>query len=139
MSIYVILSSDKSKDYFPNNKPYQFKSRLNAPLLLEGMWKVALVEADISCSMSKEESICLFSNICSESIIEGEKHPLLRKLSCTQPGDWTSILENPHYMLVNGKELYDISIYITDRHGQYASFLDQPSTITLHFKSFPFF
>jgi len=32
--IYVVLSSDKSSSYFPNNTPYRFKSHVNAPLLV---------------------------------------------------------------------------------------------------------
>lgn len=126
-------------EYFPNNKPFHFKSRFNSPLNLEGKWKVALIEADIRSSHSKEESIYLYSSICNDSIVEGEKQPLLRRLSSVLPGDWNSIFDSPHYILINSQELYDIDIYITDRDGNLASFLNQPSTITLHFKSFPFF
>ena len=139
MSIYVILSSDRSSSYFPNNTPYRFISHLNAPILLEGTWKVALIEADITSTLSKEEAIYLHSSICQDSIVEGEKKPLLRRLMSNSPGDWTSIIDSPHYIPVNTKELYDIDIYITNREDAKASFLNQPSTLTLHFKSFPFF
>lgn len=43
MSIYLTMSSDKSMEYFSQNEPYKFKTHLNAPLLLEGVWRVALV------------------------------------------------------------------------------------------------
>ena len=139
MSIYVVLSSDKSSRYFPNNNPFSFKSHLNAPIVLEGTWKVALVEVDITSKLSKEDPIYVYSSICQESIVEGEKKPLLRRLMSNGPGDWTTLIDSPHYLPVNTNELYDIEIYITDRHNDTASFLDQPSTLTLHFKSFPFF
>ena len=139
MSIYVVLSSDKSSKFFPNNEPYRFKSHLNAPIVLEGTWKVGLVEADITSTISKDDSIYLHSSICQESIVEGEKKPLLRRLMSNSPGDWTTIVESPFYIPVNVKELYNIDIYITDRYDITASFLNQPSTLTLHFKSFPFF
>jgi len=139
MSIYVILRSDRSSTYFPENKPFRLKSHLNAPILLEGMWKVALIEADITISLSKDDAIYWHSSICQESIVEGEKKPLLRRLILNGPGDWTTLVDLPHYIPVNTKELYDIDIYITDRDGKQASFLNQPSTLTLHFNSFPFF
>ena len=139
MSIYVILSSDKSSNYFPENKPHRFKSHLNAPLVLEGTWKVALLEAEITSTLSKEDAIYLHSSICQDSIVEGEKKPLLRRLISNRPGDWTTTIDSPHYIPVNTKELYDIDIYITDRQDSKASFLNQPSTLTLHFKSLPFF
>ena len=139
MSIYVVLSSDKSYQYFPTNTPYRFKSHLNAPLVLDGRWKVAIIEADIACTLSKEDAIYLHSSICQNSIVEGKKKPLLRRLVPNKPGDWLMISELPHYIPVNTNELYGIDIYITDKQDNYASFLDRPSTLTLHFKSFPFF
>lgn len=137
--MYVVLSSDKSSEFYPNNKPYQFKSHLNAPIVLEGTWIVALIEADISSSFSNEEALYLHSSICKETIVEGEKKPLMRRLLANSPGDWRTILESPYYIPVNVKELCIIDIYITDRDDEKASFLNQPSTLTLHFKSFPFF
>jgi len=120
ISIYVVLSSDKSSSYFPNNAPYRFKSHLNAPLLLEGTWKVALIEAEITSSLSKEETVYLHSSICQDSIVEGEKKPLLRRLISISPGDWTSTIDSPHYIPVNTNESYDIDITITDRHDSKA-------------------
>ena len=67
MSIYVTMSSDRALHYFPQNKSYNFKTHLNAPLLLEGVWKVALVDVDIVSSTSKTEAIYLYSSICGES------------------------------------------------------------------------
>jgi hypothetical protein len=71
----LVLRSDKSSQYFPANTPYRFNSHLNAPLVLEGTWKVALIKADISSTLSKEDAIYLHSSICQNSIVEGEKKP----------------------------------------------------------------
>lgn len=139
MSIYVTMSSDKALEYFPNNKAYKFTSHLNSPLFLDGLWKVALVEADISCSLSKEESIYLYSNLCGESIIDGEQKPLLRRLTAINHGNWSSIFEAPYYVPVRIHEIYDMDVYITTSQDELASFLNNTSTVTLHFKSFPFF
>ena len=138
MSLYVILSSDKSLNYFPQNTPYKFRSQLSTPLNLNGMWKVALMEANISSSISSMEALYVHSNICDDSIVNGYKKPLLRRLMMTDPGNWSTLLEAPHYMSVKVTEIYDIDIYITNDQDHLSSFLDQPSTVTLHFKAFPF-
>jgi len=139
MSIYLTMSSDKSMEYFGQNKPYKFKTHLNAPLLLEGVWRVALVEADIICTTSRTDAIYLYSDICGESIVEGENRPLLRRLPASSVGNWLTIVDTPFYVPKKNNNIYDIDIYITTDQNSFASFLDQPSTITLHFKSFPFF
>ena len=139
MSLYVILSSDNSKDYFPNNSPASFRSHLNIPLILNGMWRVAIVEANISTTISKTEALLVHSNICDDSIVNGYSKPLLRRLMSVDPGNWSIILDSPHYVPIKVSEIYNIDIFITDDQGDNVSFLDQSSTITLHFKAFPFF
>lgn len=132
------MSSDKALKYFPSNTAYRFSTHLNIPLVLHGEWKVALVEADITSSIPKSEAIYLYSNTCGESIVDGEQKPLLRRLTASGPGIWSSLFEVPHYVPVKITELFDIDIYITDNKNDLASFINQTSTITLHFKAFPF-
>ena len=139
MSSCVTMSSDRALHYFSQNNPYNFKAHLNAPLLLEGVWKVALVDVDIVSSTSKTEAIYLYSSICGEYIVEGEKKPLLRRLPATIRGNWSTNIEVPLYVPVTNNNIYEIDINITTNQDDLASFIDQPSTVTLHFKSFPFF
>jgi hypothetical protein len=139
MSIYVTMSSDRALHYFPQNKSYNFKTHLNASHLLGGVWKVALVDVDIVSSTSKTEAIYLYSSICGEYIVEGEKKPLLRRLPATIRGNWSTNIEAPLYVPVTNNNIYAIGINITTNQDDLASFIDQPSTVTLHFKSFPFF
>ena len=139
MSIYVTMSSDRALHCFPQNKSYNFKTHLNAPLLLEGVLKVALVDVDIVSSTSKTEAIQLYSGICGESIVEGEKKPLLRRLPATTRGNWSTNIEAPFYVPLKNNNIYEIDINITTNQDDLASFRDQPSTVTLHFKSFPYF
>ena len=139
MSMYIILSSNKSMNFFPNNLPYSFKSHMMGPLILEGLWNVAVVDTEISSSISKSESIYLYSSICGESIIDGEQRPLLRRLKSNTPGQWSTVVQSPFYMPVKLREIYDIDINITDELDKPASFIDRPSTVTLHFKAFPFY
>jgi hypothetical protein len=72
MGVYITISSDKSLEYSPNNKSYKFKTHLRAPLLLEGTWRIALEEANIACTTSKNDAIYLYSDICGESIVESD-------------------------------------------------------------------
>lgn len=117
MSVYVILSSDKSLNYFPNNKLFKFKSHLNSPLILNGKWKVALLESDIASSSSISKAVYLYSNVCGESTVEGEQKPLFQRLMASSPGNWSSIFETPHQVPVKIKEISSIEIFITnDQH-----------------------
>ena len=43
-SFYVTLSSARSKDVFPNNKPNSFKNQLPRELMLDGDWEVGMTE-----------------------------------------------------------------------------------------------
>lgn len=102
MSIFAIFSSDSSLQYFPQNKVYRLKCHLNTPLNLEGGWKVVLVEANISCSkaLKVQRPLCVFSSICEESIVDGDKKPLLRKLQDSSPNNWNAIFKVGHYVPV---------------------------------------
>ena len=91
------MSSDKSLEYFPQNKSYKFKTHLSAALVLEGTWRVALVEADIVCTTSRTDAIYLYSDICGEYIVEGERRHLLRRLPSTSVGNWMTVAETPFY------------------------------------------
>ena len=129
MSIYVTMSSDQCLDYFNLNTPSKFKSHLRNPLILNGLWKVALVEADTTTNYSREASLYLHFSVCEESIVYGLEKLLLRRLT---------IFDSPHYHPVKTNIAYDIEIYMTTEKDQLASFLNNTSTVTLHFKSFPF-
>ena len=100
---------------------------------------MALVEADITTNYSREDSSYLQSCLCEESIVDGLENPLLRRLTSTSMGNWTTIFDSPHYHPVKTNIVYDLDIYITTGKEQLASFLRNTSTVTLHFKSFPFF
>ena len=138
MSLYVILSSNSSTDYYPNNTSYKFRSHLKTPLILTGKWKVALIDAYISSSHTTTDLLYISSNICEESIVEGEKQPFLRRLASNKPGQWNTVIQSPLYMSVKNREINDIELNIYTSTGTLASFLDKPSSITLHFKAFPF-
>ena len=67
------------------------------------------------------------------------RNPLLRRLINDHVGYWAEIYELPNYVPVKRSEITDIEFYIKDEAGNYASLLTNPVSITLHFRSFPFY
>lgn len=61
----------------------------------------------------------------------------LQKVNKNEDSLW--FIDSPHYHHVKTNIVYDIEIYITTEKDQLGSFLNNTSTVTLHFKSFPFF
>jgi hypothetical protein len=83
---------------FSTNKSYKLKTHLSSPLLFDGTWSVALVEADIVCTTSRTDAIYLYSDICGESIVKGERRPLLRRIPSSYVGNWRTVVEMPVYV-----------------------------------------
>ena len=74
----IYIRSNESNHLFPDNKPWHFKIHLKSPLVLKENWSVSLLEFQATASKSRNlystnQTLFVFSNICSESIIDGEK------------------------------------------------------------------
>jgi hypothetical protein len=76
----------------------KFNTHLSAPPSFEGTWRVALVEADIVCTTSRTDAIYLYSDISGESIVKGERRPLLRRIPSSYVGNWRTVVEMPVYV-----------------------------------------
>jgi hypothetical protein len=77
---------------------------------LNGFWKVALVEADITTTVSREDTLYLHFNVCEESIVDGLEKTLLRRLTSTSMSNWITIFDSPHYLTVKANIVYDIEV-----------------------------
>ena len=135
----VYIRSNESNHLFPENKPWHFKIHLKSPLVLKENGSVSLLEFQATASKSRNlystnQTLFVFSNICSESIIDGEKKPLLRRVSMIKMRKWESIFNSPIYLSTNVNELFEFEIYIKDLQGHDASFLQDPVQLTLHIK-----
>lgn len=141
MDHFVYIRSDECDDYFKDNKPYQFKIHLKAPLVLKGFWTVGLVEffCKINSKSKTEDVLYVFCNFCKESILNGELKPLLRRLPSTKKNQWIYSFDATFYRPVVKKEVYEMEFNIRTAAGELASFLDQPLMLTLRFKSYPFY
>jgi hypothetical protein len=74
--------------------------------LFEGTWRVALVEADIVCTTSRTDAIYPYSDIYGESIVKGERRPLLCRLSFTSVGNWMTVVDMPFYVPKKNNNIY---------------------------------
>ena len=141
MSIYMVLNSDENLNIFPNNMTYRFRAKLQAPLLLKGTWVVALIDIKTTCDIKIPPSqlyvYSVYSDICGDSIVDGVQRPLLRRILINK-GIVNKDFNSLWYVPVKFSEIRDIEIYINDKHNQCPSFLKDPLTLTLHFKSYPF-
>ena len=139
MSFYMTVNSDANLDYFPDNKPYHFKTHLQTALNLSGIWKVSLVDISMYDPSKHSSNLYIHSDICGESILDGEKENILRMIKAYRSGKWSQESINFHYISVNKSDIRDIEFSIKDKKGILASFLQMPVTITLHFRSYPFY
>lgn len=140
MSLRVVASSDDAKDLFSDNKPFNFRIKLNRTIQLDGYWVVALTEFSTA---ERDEShqpseLYIFSDICQDSFIGNNEQPLLRRIFFDNVKQNNVIYDNPYYIPVRLGGIQHIHVYIKDNKGQAASFLKGKVTVTLHFKKFPF-
>ena len=140
MAHYVVIQSNKNLDYFPDNKPFRFRTYLQSALNLKGNWKVALVDIFVlENSVKSKQNLYVHCDICGESIVDGEKDNLLRMVKFQKLGNWSQSFNPPFYVPVNTSETRELEILIRDSQGELASFLKKPVTVTLHFRAYPFY
>ena len=134
----VYLQSGESNDYFPDNKPSNFKIHLKTPLIFDGKWEIALLEFQASASKTKSkhntnQTVFIFTNICDESILNGEKQQVLRRVSSTKSNQWNICVDTPICLPLKKRELLEFTVLIKDRYDREASFLLEPVLLTLQF------
>ena len=129
MDFYLVVSETDFLDYYPNNAPTDF--RIHTPhMTLKGQWYVGLCEANIRAE--EDCDIFIYLDVCGDTLIGGQKKPLLRKL-ILQRGK--NDVEFKHIMYIP---------VVTNHFHSLRFFLDgskalQSSNLVLHFKRFPFF
>lgn len=134
MSHYAVIHSDRSLDYFPKNKAYDFRTYFQSPLNLTGNWYVALVDINLQAAGSKtKQNLYVHSDIAGDSFVD-----LLRMVRAQKVYNWFQSFETSFYVPVKKSEIRDIEIYIKTGKGDLASFLKGRATVTLHFKQYPF-
>lgn len=136
MSFHMVLNSDKSLNHFPDNKPCHFRTVIKIPLVLRGIWKVALLEIGFQQQNPIHQNLYIYCSVCSGTIVDGEVTQLLRRLYTDDHCYY--VFELPHYVDVIKTEVNVIEIQIRDDTGQIVTLLTQPVSLTLQFKAYPF-
>lgn len=136
MSLRIVVSSEDGKDLFSNNKPFDFRVKLNQRIQLDDYWVVAVTEFSTTerNDLGKKPELFIFSDICQNSFIGNNEQPLLRRIYFDSIKQNNIIYDTPYYIPVRQGGIQHIHFYIKDDKGQDASFLKQKVTITLHLK-----
>ncbi len=135
MDFYVTLASTDSVLYYAENKPSNFKVRLQSPLIVENNWLVGLTELQVHSD--KVSNIYIYSNICTSSFVGERKLPLLRR-TAVHEGWINSQFGHIYYIPVKQEQIEVIQLYINDENDKEAAFLTHTLYATLHIIKAPF-
>lgn len=72
-------------------------------------------------------------------MVDGIFQPLPRRICLISTDTDYYTFDNLLYISTIKIEVVDMEFYLTDENGDLAKFLPQPVSLTLHFKSYPFF
>ena len=121
---YIVMDSDQSKVFFPENHGQHFKLKLNPPLSLEQeQWQVALVDFT---PKKPRGTFNVYLSCLKYSQVGDAYEPLLRAFPST--------LQHLVYMPVQQTRLDFLEMYIKGDPGIYTSFSKGRTKCTLHFK-----
>ena len=130
MSYYIICQSDQNPQYYPDNAPCSFKTKLRQTLELNGQWEIALTEITLREEHAKDDTLYIYTNICGESVINGVNAPLLRR--AVVPNNANTIFTPYYYLPVIKSEINEIEFNLETERGRAASHLAKPVTVVLH-------
>lgn len=129
MEHYLFLSSNDSLNYHTSNHSVDFTVELNRELLLEGRWKLALL--DLTCDVIKSSHVTLCCDLCCPSWIYDQYLPVLRSFPVTT-GVFSPNFAFPYYIESHASSVKRLRLYIISDTGFPSSFIDGPLRCTLH-------
>ena len=133
MFYYMICRSDQNLDYYPDNKPCNFKIKLRQNIELNGFWKIALTEITLGEGNKKDDTLYIYSNICGESFINGVNLPLLRRVVVNN--NRNTIFTSSYYVPVVKSEISEIEFKLENEKGEAANHIKNPITLVVHLTS----
>ena len=137
LTMYFYLSSNSSQEYFPDNKPYSFRTRLDYPVSFNGEWEVALTSINIPRLKNDydAEYFIVKSSLCKESFFHSSQTQILDRLfPAEMKPSWTVRFPNPQYVPINTQTTYIIDLHIYDNTGAHPSFRQGEVYCTLHIR-----
>ncbi len=141
MEEYLILKSTDSQAYFVNNKPYDFRVKLNRRLQFPGRWYVSLMEltlvdVDTKKLTSQQMNVNVLCNLCDVSEVGGQTLPILRQVNLNYAPryEFQTFWNRPIIL----QETPYVRVYIFQENGEEASFLKGETRVVLLLKRYPF-
>lgn len=153
MEKYIFVKSDECRDYYPENKPYDFKIHLDNALDLQGFWKIGITEFFTLSSTKKtvidaltskpittfqHKSLFVYSKVCDFSSVNGHQQPLLRIIQADPSYGWNDKFYPAYYIPLRVTHLSDLHLYLRDDIHLPATFINSDVWITLHLIRYPF-
>lgn len=144
MEFYIFVRDSEISHSFTENTPYQFRIQLKLPLTFDGYWKVALCEISLQSNSKArkkdiDNTLCIYSNICKESVVDGGEHAFLMRKEKNGVNSWNYVFDSPFYFPLKQLEFQKIEFDIKTVNGDIASFVSLPKHLTLHFKRYLFY
>ena len=133
--MYVYLSSNCSKEYFPLNNSSEFTTLLPQKLDFKGKWEVALLQIQYppSNSSAKYSKVNVHADFINDVIFEDNMNPILRRINISHKGKFLNI-NDPYYVSINKDHVDKMTIHIINDDGITHSFTKNPLKCTLHFR-----
>ena len=113
----MIVISDANSRYYPTNKPYRFKEKIEKLLVFNSAWDVGIV--DLNVSLQAFHSAYIHSDVCRDAFVDGSSKPVLRRINTNENGNNLPIF-NISYLPVRKTSITEIEFYITDEYGNLA-------------------
>ena len=134
--MYIVVSNQHSKHYFPNNSPSHFRVCLDQYIDFKHVHKCAMV--DFACTTANFETplqpIYIYFNLVSEQLIGGSRNSLVRYTTVRHGQLQMEKFSPPYYLPVKPIEINLLEVYIRDGDGKEPSFLKKMTTCTFHFR-----
>ena len=133
--LYLYISSNTSKDIYPDNRAANFRVRLPQTLYLQGSWSIALVDIDMPklSDNYKPQHIIFQSSVCKPCVHKDSLDPIIQRLYYSEIRKGQAVyIAQPRYLLVNNSILEVFDMHITDDLGNKVSFKEGSLECTLH-------
>ena len=133
--VYIYLSSNSSKGYFPSNNSNSFTTVLPEQLFLKEKWEAALIQLQ-NPGLSTKTYVTVLCDILEDVIFQDNKKQVLRR--CTLQEDkelltFTTLIYKP----IKNSHVHHISLHIIDEQGERVSFSQGELKCTLHLRKCP--
>jgi hypothetical protein len=131
-SIYLFLSSNDSKEYFPKNSSTNFRIKLKTPLILDEHWYIALFDARLPIkSDDSSRSVTIFCNLCKSSIIFDQARPVLRQIGRREARQ-SMPLCNKQFFPITQRRVDTLHIYLRNEKDAIPALTTHPVELILH-------